>query len=132
VDREVEEATVRAFVRRERVDRYVALLRTRTSRQKLVASLYEFDLDGRYVWPIPESDQTPERVYELLRQRGAPEDCYVMSEDRDLDGRWVALQEALDMTVTVGMGTLISCLPGKLAYYEGEREDARYILVRAP
>ena len=40
------------------------------------------------------------------------------------------LRDALGATVTFGMGTLISCIPGELAYYEGESLHARYILQR--
>jgi hypothetical protein len=52
-----------------------------------------------------------------------------MSES-DLDGGWMDLQDALDWTVATGTGTLISCIPGELAYYEGEDINLRYILQR--
>jgi hypothetical protein len=129
VEVDVEEATLRAFIRRTRVERYVALLRTRTRRKKLIREIHDLDLDSRFVFTVAPNDQTPERVYELLRRCGAPEDCYVMSES-DLDGGWMDLQDALDETVATGTATLISCIPGELAYYEGEDMHLRYILQR--
>jgi hypothetical protein len=38
------------------------------------------------------------------------------------------LEMALKTTIGYGMGTIISCIPGKLAYFEDEEQ--RYILQR--
>jgi hypothetical protein len=46
----------------------------------------------------------------------------------DSDGKEVNLQIALEETIGRQMGTFISCIPGKLAYFEDE--DGRYILER--
>jgi hypothetical protein len=51
-----------------------------------------------------------------------------MSEDSDLDGKELPLLEALKKVVGYQMGTFLSCVPGKLAYFEDE--DDRWILVR--
>src|SRR6185295_9324049 len=78
------------------------------------------DLDPRFQVPIPASEQSPSRLEQLLRSRGAPSECYLTSEDTALDGRTVGLSEALTLIVGRGMGTLLSCIPGRLGYYEGE------------
>lgn len=39
------------------------------------------------------------------------------------------LVQALSKTVAMGYGTVISCIPGKLGYYEGEDPRERYLLV---
>ena len=39
--------------------------------------------------------QHAETIHALLRERGAPERCYVMSASSDLDGEYVELGEAL-------------------------------------
>ena len=126
---DVEEATLRAFIRKTRVERHVALLRTRTKREKLIAEMYDLDLDSRFIWTLKPEDQWPTRVYDLLRQRGAPDTCYVMSAVSDLDERAMELREALELTVGHDSGTLISCIPGHLAYYEGDG-GCRYLLER--
>jgi hypothetical protein len=41
------------------------------------------------------------------------------------------LSKALSSTVGYGMGTLISCVPGELAYYESEERGERYVLRHA-
>jgi hypothetical protein len=51
-----------------------------------------------------------------------------MSENSELDGREVELEAALKETVGAQMGTLISCVPGRLGYFEavlqGESDPA--------
>ena len=42
----------------------------------------------------------------------------------------MALDNALEETLGKGMGTLISCIPGKLAYFELEDINEKYILER--
>jgi hypothetical protein len=54
--------------------------------------------------------------------------CRILSEDSDLDGKELPLLEALKKVVGYQMGTFLSCVPGKLAYFEDE--DDRWILVR--
>jgi hypothetical protein len=38
------------------------------------------------------------------------------------------LLAALELVIGSGLGTVISCIPGKLAYYEGELPGDRYVL----
>ena len=67
----------------------------------------------------------------MLRSRGAGDSCYLVSEDPALDAQRLSLSEALNRIVGKGMGTLLSCVPGKLAYFEGEGPSDRYILLGA-
>jgi hypothetical protein len=54
---------------------------------------------------------------------GAPDDCWVFGNH--IDGRQMKLEEALEV-IGLGTGTIVSCLPGKLAFFESE--DGRMIL----
>ena len=120
---------MRAFIRKTRVERHVALLRTRARREKLIAQFYDLDLDPRFVFFVPAESQGASGLYDLLRRRGAPDSCYVMSAVGELDGSEMDLRDALELTVNHDNGTLISCIPGQLAYYEGDG-GCRYILQR--
>ena len=53
-----------------------------------------------------------------------------MSDNRAIDDKEMSLTEALSATVGMDCGTLISCVPGKLAYFELEAFDGGYILQR--
>lgn len=124
-----EQAFVEQFVRGDRKPRYLALLASEKKRRKFIAQLAHFrDFDDRRVSLIPANQQSARQILALLVRAGAAETCYVFSEVGNLDQREMTLREALDGTVASCMGTIISCLPGKLAYYEGERPGKRYLL----
>ncbi len=65
-----------------------------------------------------------------MKKKGAPERCYVISESSDFDGKEMLLIDAIEEVLGYGMGSIISCVAGKLVYYEGEMPSHRYILER--
>ncbi len=114
---------VRAFVLPAKRARLVELLQNPKRRAKVLASLDHFcDLDPRFQVEIPSSEQSAER--------GAPSVCHLISSDRGLDGRDFPLLEALVHVMGSGMGTLVSCVPGRLGYFEGEAPRDRFLLAR--
>lgn len=128
----IEEAVVSSFFLRRRRARMIGLLRSKRGRAKALARLAHcHDLDSAYITSVDKESQTPEAVHRLLRERGAPDSCYLVSELPALDGRYMVLIEALQMVVGSGMGTVVSCMPGRLAYFESEDAGERYILERA-
>ena len=77
---------------------------------------------------MPADSQTVNHIEMLLKRKGALDSCHVTSSNADIDDREMPLREALRETVGSGFGTIISCIPGKLAYFEGEEQNERYIL----
>jgi hypothetical protein len=88
------------------------------------------DYDSALAVRVATEDQSSSRISELLTARKAPATCHAISTDRTLDGRDLPLREALDAIVGSGMGTVLLCIPGRLAYYEAEDAGERYILSR--
>ena len=128
---DVEEALLRAFIVPERRSHYIARLATPKSRKKLLDSFYHLhDLDPRFAHRIEPRLQRADSIYDDLRRRGAPERCYVMSASSDLDGQEAELRPTLEEIVGCYDGTFVSCLPGRLGYFEGEEPNERYILER--
>ena len=136
MDSEREDAFVRAFVLSNRRNRALFELKSAKKRIDFFQKLcHRSDtvLVGRFMHPIPPSDSAPQRLYALLRANGAPEHCYVMSYDWELDGLELPLVEALESAVGSGMPSILSCIPSKLAYFEAEQEvgaPPRYLLTR--
>ena len=126
-----EEQFARAFVVPEKRARYLSLLESHRGRKKLLNGLNHCqDLDPRFAKLIPSNEQSEQSSENLLRTKGAPDKCHVMSDNPDIDNREMALTDALSKTVAMDAGTLISCVLGKLAYLEMEGFDGRYILER--
>ena len=126
-----EEALVRAFIVRERRDRFLELLPNPKKRRKFTDSLAHpnpawFDL--RCVKTIPPAQSDAESIAKLLRDKGAGATCWAISEDQRFDGREVELQPVLKEVVGYGMGVILCCVPGRLAFVESE--DGRFILER--
>ena len=124
-----ETALSSVFVVPSKRARHIDFLQNAKRRPEFLASLNHFrDLDSRFLIEIAPSDQRPDRIERLLVYRGAPSHCHVISSARDLDGRNLPLGTALEQIVGIGAGTLLSCVPGKLAYFEGEGPSDRFIL----
>jgi len=129
---EHEEALIRGFVRPERRSRLLELLGSSKGRAKLRASLAHFrDLDVRFAQVVQPSKHHARDIEATLRAKGAPDSCHVLSESAALDGRDMPLGSALADIVGGGMGSFVSCIPGKLGYFESEETGERYILERA-
>jgi hypothetical protein len=133
MDAEVEELVARAFIVPDKRARYVSRLGLPKARQKFINShfFHMRDLDARFAERIAPRDQNGAAIYGMLRERGAPETCYVMSGSSDLDGEVSDLRDTLVRVVDEGYdGTFVSCIPGRLAYFDGEEPGERYILAR--
>jgi hypothetical protein len=124
-----EEETVRAFIIRERRNRFLELLRNPRHRHKITESLahpHPAWFDSRCVKSIPPAQSSAASIAKLLHGKGAGAKCWVISEDKRFDGRELDLDSVLQELVGYGMGVIVSCVPGKLAFVESE--DGRFIL----
>lgn len=120
-----EEATILAFVVPDRRPRYFDQLADPRRRARLLDQLNHCrDLNPRYARPARHV------TAEDLHRLGAPQRCHVISEAAALDGRTMSLQDALVETAARGWGTIVCCVPGRLAYYRDELGEREYLLVR--
>ena len=124
-----EEELIKAFFVPTKRERYLEMIANPRKRKKFLLELSHFKaLDPRYCFAVPKVEHTAEQIAAFLTRKGAMPSCRIMSEDSDLDGKELPLLEALKKVVGYQMGTFLSCVPGKLAYFEDE--DDRWILVR--
>lgn len=124
-----EEAIVRTFIVKDRRDRFLELLPRPRQRHKITESLAHPNpawFDSRCVKPIPPAHSGAAAIAKLLHAKGAGTSCWVISEDQRFDGRELELDSVLSELVGYGMGTIVSCIAGKLAFVESE--DGRFIL----
>ena len=121
---EVEEATVRTFVARNRQDRWLSGLATKKRRQQTVDRLhgeadFREDLRQRYAGDLSSLERE-------LRRRGAPDTCHVIGGSQDGEDR--ALRGALAAAVDGYGGVLLVCVPGTLAVHFPEAPAEPFIL----
>jgi hypothetical protein len=86
-------------------------------------------LDPRHASLIPPAEQDVEAIASVLDRHGAGAQCHVIGGA--LDGKEAALEDALGVLVGQGSGFFISCIPGRLGYFESEEPGQRFLLRRA-
>jgi len=124
-----EHSLIAAFVKRNKRDRYREILSSARLRHKFTNQLAHFtDFDPKYRVPIPSNKLFVENIALELQKRHSPSTVFAISEDPTLDQKELLLLEALRQTVGRCMGTVLSCIPGRLAFVE--TEDERFILER--
>jgi hypothetical protein len=122
-----EQAFVEAFIHPDRRERFLAALANPKKRAVFNRELHHPKpnfLQTKYIEQIVPSQQYTRFVAPRLKSMGAPDDCWVFGNH--VDGRPMKLEDALDELIGLRSGTIVSCLPGKLAFFESE--DERVIL----
>lgn len=122
---EHEEKTIRAFVSKERQER--ELLRLARGDVDDATWSHRAPLDPRTMWQVP-ADWGADRLVAELRQRGAPDTAVGIYGQ--LAEQAVALDDAVRAVFAARRGDLISLVPGRLAYYDGEDPHESYVLSR--
>jgi hypothetical protein len=118
-----------AFVKRSKRDRYREILSNPRLRHKFTNQLAHFtDFDPKYRLSIPSDKLFVGNIALELQRRHSPKIVFAISEDPTLDQKEFPLVEALKQIVGRGIGTVLSCIPGCLAFVE--TEDERFILER--
>ncbi len=118
-----EQAFVENFIDPRRRGRFLEALASPKRRKLFHRELdhpKEMFLLAKYIENLASGQHFPRFVAPKLREMGAPDLCWVFGNY--VDGQEMKLEEALKAVIGWGEGTIISCLPGKLAYFEAERE----------
>lgn len=124
-----EKSIINAFIIKGKRQRTLELLTNPKRRDKILDLLNHFDdFDPRVTKKIPANQQNIEDILKTLKDKGAPLHCYIISSNRDLDQKRLKLQDALKLIFASFQGSVLSCIPGKLGYYEGEMSGDRCIL----
>jgi hypothetical protein len=124
-----EQSLVSAFIKRNKRGRYRDILSDEKLRHKFTSLLAHFtDFDAQYRVLIPSNRLFAGNITRELRKRNSPAIVFAISEDPSLDQKELLLTEALIRIVGSGMGTILSCVPGRLVFVE--TEDERFILER--
>jgi len=124
-----EQALIAAFVTRSKRDRYREFLSNPRLRHKFTTCSCISKISiPKYRVSIPSSKLFVNNITAELQKRHSPSIVFAISEDPALDQREIPLVDALEQIIGRGMGTVLSCIPGRLAFVE--TEDELFILER--
>jgi len=128
-----EAAFAKAFLPSEKRARFVQYLANPKRRKEMLERL------NRHLPYLPDCAQEvpgpqdyPEELEKLLRAKGAGSSCHVIAGGLKADGRELPLREALNLVCMQPFGAILSCLPGRLAYYKPEAPGPGILLERTP
>ena len=87
-------------------------------------------IESKMIQIVPDTSCKPyEFVTTELKRRGAPNLArYIFESSTNGDGDEEPLEDLLKENVGLETWAIISCIPGKLAYWEGEGKNNRFIL----
>lgn len=126
-----EEAFAKAFLPSEKRARFIQLLAQPRRRQEMLSQLgRQLPYLQACATVVPGEQDFPEPLEKLLLAKGADPTCYVMVEGLKADGRELPLHEALQQICMNRGGAILSCLPGRLAYYKPESPAPGILLER--
>ena len=124
---------VKAFLRSEKQARWAQFLASAKRRREILDRLNrDLPYQAALATVVPSHQDFPVELERLLRAKGAGPTCHVMVAGLKLDGRELPLAEALQAICLQGSGAVLSCLPGRLAYYRPESPGAGILLERLP
>jgi hypothetical protein len=112
--------------------RMKTLLELGEKRRRDVRSLlhHSVRLDPRFAQHLAGDEAFPAPVEAMLRKRSAPPTCYVLAANGDLDAREIPLADALGAIIGMGSGAFVSCIPGRLGFYQSEAVKSSWLLAR--
>ena len=124
---------VKAFIRSEKRARWAQFLANPKRRKEILGQLdHNLPFIPALATAVPGGQDFPSELERLLRAKGAGPSCHVIVDGLKIDGRELPLAAALHEICLHGSGAVLSCIPGRLAYYRPEAPGPGLILERLP
>jgi hypothetical protein len=107
-----EQQFINVFIIKDKRDRFLQFLKNPKGRKDLISELAHFKhLDSKLIVKIPGSQQNVENICNFLKSKGSPDECYVLSENVALDGKFLQMDYVIKEILGSGLGTIVSCRP---------------------
>ncbi len=124
-DINIESKVIENFVIKDKRDRYLNFIKKSKTRRKFTDALAHFSAQLGNFQEIKTNEL--EEINRRLQKIKFIEDCYLISENNEIDGKRLKIKDALTETIGMGMGTLIVFGNADLVFYEGEEPSDRWI-----
>lgn len=126
-----EEAFAKAFLPSEKRARFIQYLAQPKRRKEMLSQLdHHLPYLPDFATVVPGEQDFPQELEKLLVSKGAGPTCFVIAHGLKADGRELPLREALLLVCMHGSGAILSCLPGRLAYYRPAPPEPGLLLER--
>jgi len=128
-----EEAFAKSFITSEKRARFIQFLAHSKRRKEMLERLnHSLPYISDFATEVPGNQDFPDELEKLLKAKGAGPTCHVIADRLKADGRELPLGEALNLICLHPFGAILSCIPGRLAYYKPEAPRPGILLERSP
>jgi predicted type IV restriction endonuclease len=124
-DINIESKVIENYILKSKRERYLNFIKNPKTRKKFTDELAHFSSQLENFEEIKTSER--EVINEKLKRIKSTQDCYVISENSEIDGKRMKIDNALTEAIGMGMGTLIVFGNADLVFYEGEGPSDRWI-----
>ncbi len=115
---------VDAYVTKSKRSRYKKLLRNPTKRRKILDRLnHNADLDYEKAIRLSGAQAFSDELITKLSTYKIDAQCWLISDDSQLDGRLLPIREACELTAGADWGTIMICPPKPIAVYRAEDSE---------
>jgi hypothetical protein len=126
-----EEAFVKGFITSEKQARWAQFLSNSKRRKEILNQLnHNLPYIPTLGIEVPGKQDFPAEIERLLKAKGAGPICHVIVDGLKIDGKELPLAQALNELCMHEFGGVLSCIPGRLAYYKPESPNHGIILER--
>ena len=124
-----EQAFVKTFVASAKRARWSQFLSNPKRRKEILNQLnHNLPFIPSLGSEVPGKFDFPEELERLLKSKGAGPTCHVIVDGLKIDGKELPLCDALHEVCLHNFGAILSCIPGRLAYYKPESPGRGVIL----
>ena len=124
-DLHIESKVIENFIIKSKRERYLNFIKKSKTRKKFTDELAHFSNQLELFEEIKNNERSV--IDAQLKRLGLKGECYVISENNELEGKRMAIDKALSEAIGMGMGTLIVFGDAELVFYEGEGPSDRWI-----
>lgn len=115
---------VDAFVTKPKRSRYKRFLSDPRKREKILDRLnHNADLDFSQCVELTGRQTSADQLVQRLSTYDVEAQCWLISDDSELDGELLPLREAVELTAGANWGTIMICPPKPIAIYRAEPPD---------
>lgn len=126
-----EAAFVKGFLASEKQARWAQFLSNPKRRKEILNQLnHNLPYIQTLGTEVPDKLDFPAELERLLKAKGAGPTCHVIVDGLKIDGRELSLADALNQVCMHEFGAVLSCIPGRLAYYKPKSPNRGVILER--
>jgi hypothetical protein len=99
---DLEQTLIKKFVIKDKQDRYLTFLAKDKTRKKFINELYHFnDFNWKLFREIPGSENEGQTVAFKVHSNKNISSCYVISTDKEYDGKLMPVDEAIENAIGI-------------------------------